>query len=132
MTTWEAEKDHEITEVLNYISALQSIAQKSSTIDGKDFYDEAQKIIPANLPSKHIWKIGMVAGLFYFPGDASHVRYDEVFYQAEKYCAILLSRRCDRESKHYLSLMQLQFGNDGGESLWYQNRINAQNKLCNK
>lgn len=130
MTSWETEKDQEITEILKYIGEVQSIAQKSRAIQSSDIYNEVQKIIPTNLQSTQIWKIGTIAGLFYYPGNASHVRYDEVYDQAEKYCAILLSQRCDNNSKHYLSLMQSQFGQDAGESLQYKEFVKAQNLLC--
>ncbi len=130
MTIWDAEKDQEITEILKYIGKVQSVANKYGIIKSSELYNKVKNIIPITLPSVQIWKIGTIARLFYYPGNAAHVGYDEVYFQTEQYCSILLSQRCDIDSKHYLSIMQSQFGQDAGGSLHYKKLVNTQNLQC--
>ncbi len=130
MTSKDENKDHEITEILSYVAKIQSIAQRNKSIKSNEVLNEVKRVIPASLHSIQVWKIGTISGAFFHPGSASHSEYDEAYYQAEKYCATLLSKRCDSDSKYYLSSMKSQFGKDGGESLIYNNLLSNQTELC--
>lgn len=126
MTEWEIQKDREVNKVMELIGSVQKIGRNSRNVDKSKIEEEIKKIINDTLKSEDLYRIGIITGVFYFPGDASHVTYDHAFDYSNNLCAILLSKRTDHLSAYYLKQMSALFGRDGDGVSFYNGLLKQQ------
>ncbi len=125
-----AEKDATASNYLSILSVCSSLAAKTATaIRSRGNCVEIDALLPRDLPSDQLFRLGISTYLIAFPQEASATFHLTGFSLTHPGIAPSFSRSAQIRVRVFLRKMQPICGPDGGEHLMYSELMDPKKKL---
>jgi hypothetical protein len=119
-------KEEQIRETLRIMNILyqEAVMYKDKEYTAEEFRDfrgQVQKTVETTLATiqnpEILVRLTLTADLFYLPGNAKDVKFDEVFFQTYHICIAKLAENVCQENYEALKTIQSEMNPDGGDSV---------------